>query len=314
MGTLNTHHALAASVRQDLDDWDRWLVYADWLSEQGDARGRLISLEHQRSRVFEASEIRAIQSEINDLVNVHQGSWQVGELPEGCELEWRHGFVVGATFILHDTSLDPLCALIEHPSAPLLAQLCLRLAPPSDDDEEEYVEDYADYTPPPVPLELLRALLELDLGRIRSFALQYSPLEDQGAQALAACPGLAQLTALDLRYTHLSDAAVEALTQSAHLTGLTALHLQRNRIGEAGAKALAAAPHLRQLAFLDLRDNQIGAAGAQALASSQQLPRLCALQLYRADVGQEGALAIARSEQLPSNIRRYFAALSSASP
>lgn len=38
---------LEADLRSDINDWRKWLVYADWLQEQGDARGQLIVMHHR---------------------------------------------------------------------------------------------------------------------------------------------------------------------------------------------------------------------------------------------------------------------------
>jgi uncharacterized protein (TIGR02996 family) len=38
---------LEAHLRHHPDDRNSWLVYADWLTEEGDARGQLVMLEHR---------------------------------------------------------------------------------------------------------------------------------------------------------------------------------------------------------------------------------------------------------------------------
>jgi uncharacterized protein (TIGR02996 family) len=38
---------LEAHLRAHPTDWERWLVYADWLTDQGDIRGQLIGWEHR---------------------------------------------------------------------------------------------------------------------------------------------------------------------------------------------------------------------------------------------------------------------------
>ena len=41
--------ALERELRLQSSAWEPWLVYADWLSERDDVRGRLIALEHHRA-------------------------------------------------------------------------------------------------------------------------------------------------------------------------------------------------------------------------------------------------------------------------
>ncbi len=297
-------HALEHEIRSNPDAWEPWLVYADWLSERGDVRGRLISLEHHRARAtIDADQQRRIQAEIDELIAAHEPAWQVAGMPEACRFEWRHGFIVGVSFPFTEPELEQLDALLRHPQAQLLTSLRLR-APRDIDEDADFDEEHE---PTPMGESLLQALLGLELGRITALAIEYTSLGIDAAKLLADCDQLAHLRALDLRYTDLSDASVAALVGSPHLTGLTTLRLQRNWIGPPGARALAAAPHLDRLTILDLRDNPIGVAGAEALAGSANLRRLESLYLYRNDVGLPGARALSLSTYLPLHIRRYWA-------
>jgi uncharacterized protein (TIGR02996 family) len=108
------------------------------------------------------------------------------------------------------------------------------------------------------------------------------------ADALAASPHLARVTALDLgadRYRNLiGDEGVRALASSPHLARLTALDLAFNGVTAAGARALAQSPYLTRLTTLKLSGhhdyssyNRVGSEGARALAASPHLARLSAL-------------------------------------
>jgi uncharacterized protein (TIGR02996 family) len=305
--------ALERELRLQPTAWEPWLVYADWLSERGDVRGRLIALEHRRATSrLRPDEQRAIAAEIDELIAAHQADWRIPDMPETCKFEWHRGFIIGVEFPLAELHLDSLRALLEHPQARLLSALRLRAPEGEDDgefDEEAFEQGYA---PDPIAEQLLAALFGLDLSQINSLAIEYTAIGRHGARLLASCPTLAQLRALDLRYGYLDDEAIEMLTAGAVFNQVRSLKLQRNRIGPAGARALAAAPAFARLTTLDLRENPLGQAGAEALAGSANLARLDALYLYFDDVGLEGARALSTSPHLPFEIRRHWAALWSA--
>jgi hypothetical protein len=274
------------------------------LSEQGDVRGRLIGLEHRlASARLSADQQHKLQSEIDELVAANQGSWSVSEVPDEWAFEWRHGFIVGLALPLDEVAVTQLGSFLADPGTRLLMSLRVHFAR-EPDENADFDENYQ---PKPVPAELLQALFELDLSRVRALAFEYAPLGAAGVELLASWPGLAQLRSLDLRYNELGDPALEPLLASGRLAELRELRLQRNRLRTAGASALASASQLDGLTLLDLRDNPIGPAGAAALAASTNFGRLQTLYLYHDDVGLVGACALAESQHLPLHIRRYWA-------
>jgi uncharacterized protein (TIGR02996 family) len=295
---------LVRAIRRDPDSWEPWLVFADWLSERGDARGRLIGLEHRLATTTMSAEQRAgLRGEIDELVAAHQAAWSLAQVPEGWGLQWRHGFVVGLALPLEEANLERLRSALDDPALRLLMSLRVCFASEAD-DEPDFDEDYE---PEPVPAALLRSLLELELEGVLELGFEYTPLGAAGVELLAGWSGLSQLRALDLRYNELGDAALAPLFESGRLAELRTLKLQRNRLGPAGAVALAGARSLERLTLLDLRDNPIGADGAAALAASASLRELEALYLYLSDVGPAGARALAESPHLPLHIRRHWA-------
>lgn len=44
---MDEHHPIEAQLRNDPDDLDAWLVYADWLAERGDPRGEVLHLQRR---------------------------------------------------------------------------------------------------------------------------------------------------------------------------------------------------------------------------------------------------------------------------
>ena len=139
----------------------------------------------------------------------------------------------------------------------------------------------------------------LDAVPVRGAALFHC----HDVEALAACPHLAKLTALDLNWNHIDAVGAEALARSPHLANLIQLDLGSNNIGNAGAAALAASPYLAGLILLDLRINDIDTVGARALADSPHLTHLATLAVGYNDIGPEGAEALAGSRHL-ANLTR----------
>jgi uncharacterized protein (TIGR02996 family) len=301
---------LEAHLRTHPQDRDAWLVYADWLSDQGDVRGRLILLEHQQQAQ------PALQAELDALRAQHQSEWGLPGLSEDAQYEWRHGFVVGVRLPWSAETLDLLPGLLSHPEGRLLTSLRLRHEPDgAEDDGEDYEyddprEEYDggdEEEEDPERAELFQRFSSLDLGQLTSLDLAYSGLEAEIARALARSTHLGGLRSLDLRLDRLGNKGAAALAE-ARLDSLVSLHLQSNRIGPDGARALASSSHLQRLELLDLRDNPIGPAGAEALARSPVVSRLTSLYLHRGDIGTDGARALAESERLPLPLRRYWKA------
>jgi uncharacterized protein (TIGR02996 family) len=253
--------ALESQLRAQLDDWDHWLVYGDWLSDQGDERGTLVRLEHRmETEALSPEEERALQRQMDRLVLAHGDLWKVPAI-EGAELGWQHGFVVRARVAsLRGGPYEPLAELLLHPQARLLARLELR----------------------------------------------YEAMDDEGVEALAACPGLAHVTSLDLRYNGLGDPAARALARSPYTGELAELHLHHNRLTASGVRALAESGLLGHMHTLDLRENPMGPEGARALASATGLAHLDLLHLSFADIGPEGARAMGQCPH--PKLRRYWRA------
>lgn len=287
---------LEARLLENLDDDAAWLVYGDWLLEHDDVRGTLVQLER---RLPASRDRRALEAEIAALVAKHQARWRETLPPEIDVVGWRHGFVTAIAITWSDDAPAQLARALELPVAKFVR--CVRLGDPGGVEvDEEEIEDFENYTPPPIEAA---ALATLALGGATQLELPYVRIGDAGAQALATSPALANLEHLDLRYAGIGDDGIGALAAS--LPRVRRLHLQRNRIGPVGAVALA---RLGALVELDLRYNPLGAEGARALAAAPFLPQLARLALYRADVTADGARALATSQLAPS-LRNYWRSL-----
>lgn len=84
-----TNAELLEAIRADVSNPDPYLVYADWLSEQGDPRGEFIVLQHQRTErgyLHPSSEELATLARCGDFVGGQLDS-------EEATMRWRLGFV-----------------------------------------------------------------------------------------------------------------------------------------------------------------------------------------------------------------------------
>jgi uncharacterized protein (TIGR02996 family) len=130
----------------------------------------------------------------------------------------------------------------------------------------------------------------------------------EDVRALAACPFLARVTALNLAgwYTHdpkeslVDDEQASLLASSPYVSGLRSLNLRCNALGDVGLRSLASSRSLSGLRELDLRANRFGNGGLLDLASSPLLPELTALDLGYNDgaVSDVGWRGLARSPYL----------------
>lgn len=91
-GHVAVNDVLERELEAHPDDEARWLVYADWLQAQGDLRGELITRQH-RGTGFEDFVAEHADHLFGSCADELRGGGQIPELV----VEWRHGFVVGAT-------------------------------------------------------------------------------------------------------------------------------------------------------------------------------------------------------------------------
>jgi len=90
---------LEAPIFADPGDLDAWAVYGDWLQEEGDPRGELISLEVEAQR---GNGSPATQKRIDEIYAEHKNGWLGKKLVEAIEMqvdgeevleiEWKFGF------------------------------------------------------------------------------------------------------------------------------------------------------------------------------------------------------------------------------
>ncbi|MEU8837272.1 hypothetical protein [Streptomyces sp900116325] len=291
-------------LREAPDDLAAWRAYSDVLLEQDDARGRLIKLELRLAREVRDDEREALQSEIDQLTEAHQESWDA-ELPEGVTTVARcYGF---ATKVAVAWSQEAPARIVEARQGRFVTALRIRPGTAAEEADDEYWSDEPDFDEDDMPLPPLPheagSLADLDFGGIRELDLSYFRIGDPGAKALAAAASAGRIETLDLRYCGIGDDGAAALATCGNFGIVRRLHFQYNRLTGEGMRALA---RLERIEELDLRYNQIGADGAQALIEAPFVSSLKRLLLHRQDVSDIGVQKLASASQLPTVLRSFW--------
>jgi uncharacterized protein (TIGR02996 family) len=220
------------------DDMAPRLIYADWLTEHGDAeRGELIrvqiDLDREEREDRYSPRWRELSAREDKLLKAHKRRWSEPFRGLASFVRFYRGFVESATlfvggFCRKGEQLWRLTPLRE-------ARLSFTAGGRA---------TMADLAASP-NLAWLRGL---DLSNVWN-------LDDEGVSLLAASPRVSGLTELNLQRSRFSRPGLEALAASPHLAGLRQLDLSINRLDLEGLRALARSPHLKGLTELDLGNN-----------------------------------------------------------
>jgi uncharacterized protein (TIGR02996 family) len=116
--------------------------------------------------------------------------------------------------------------------------------------------------------------------------------------ALANCPTLARVRALELRRQFLGAQELAVLLRSPFLGPLHSLDLGENGLGDEGAALLAVASRLQGLVILDLEANQLGDEGVRALLHGPLLAGVREVDLSYNSITDTGVRFLARSAQV----------------
>ncbi len=131
--------AFEAQIRAQPDDAGGYIVYADWLLDEGDPRGELITIQAQRAAAPDDAALAAAEAK---LVKKHAAYFvpealsRALKLPRSrgprCEVTWRNGFFAHVRLARDSTpshkaiNLDVVArAVLAHPSARFLRSLAL---------------------------------------------------------------------------------------------------------------------------------------------------------------------------------------------
>jgi uncharacterized protein (TIGR02996 family) len=264
-----------------IDDDTPRLVYADWLTEQGqEDRAEFIRVQIELARLpsWDAARVRLRLRE-QELLERHGEAW-LAELPKIRGVRWegfRRGIVAEVSFASFESMRDN-------------AHACRAVAP-----VEAVTVRW------PRRREATKAVQPI--AELRELSLTGMVASEEEVERLADSPQLATLRTLTAR--GLWADVLERLIASPHLAGLKALRLPSNNLGNAGLRALIQAASLTSLEELDLsaqsrherysHDPIIRAAGMQALMGWSGLARVRSLSLSGNDVSRDGLRALLRS-------------------
>src|SRR5579862_3434909 len=106
-----TENDFISAIRANPDDDSTRLIYADWLEERGDLRGRFIRLQIELAQLPSQDSRRAeLKDQIKDLLAEHEESW-VGPVRQWCS-RWHfrrglleHVEITAQSFLTHAEEL-----------------------------------------------------------------------------------------------------------------------------------------------------------------------------------------------------------------
>jgi uncharacterized protein (TIGR02996 family) len=263
--------AFLQRIRAYPDDDAQRLIFADWLDEEGDPRGRFIRVQLALAN-DDCPERQKLQAEEQALLDAHHTEWEAPLRGLATGFVFRRGFVdelnVEAKQFLRHAHEIFTASPVRH----------------------VHMLDVSDSLP-----EVLRSPY---LGRLAGLTVHGQHTGEPLARAVARSEHLGGLKRLALTRNRLGDDAAEQLALSPKLANLEELDLGENAVGETGARALAASPHLGRLRRLELRGNRLGPAGAEALAGPERLASLERLGLAANEVGLPRLLSLPGAHNL----------------
>jgi uncharacterized protein (TIGR02996 family) len=315
--------ALLAAICAHPDEDTPRLAFADWCDENGDPeRAEFIRLQFEAERHAEHSPARMdIDGRAAALLERNRAAWIAGAPEWALDPEWppevrhfRRGFLHQIAAKAEDLLASPealfSAAPVREAEVRLIREGGVALAASPILGRLAKVELSFAETPTDLPAFLasphLGGLAELSLKLVgpehsgAPFWKTLRMLDDAGAVALAGCPHLSRLRALDVGVGEIGPRGVAALARSPHLASVEKLDIRSNPIGDDGADELARSGIVPRLAELDLSGTDIGDRGLGALlaASPGRLRRISFGQYSNCPITDAGVQAFADCEAL----------------
>ena len=309
---------LEAAILANPDDLGSYLVYADWLQSNGDARGELISVQHARL----SADTPELKKREKQLMKAQGGALFGGlekllEKDGGLSVTWRLGFLKSARIAReqYDSDLDvaaTLRALLALPIAAHLDSLNVGLCEePGDGNLQPAIDTLVQFAGP----QTLRSLFLGDfeypdqsdisstsVGDVSALYAAFPKLQSlklRGAGAELGKIDLPELREFTFETGGLSTDCVEAISRARwpKLQNLTLWFGDENYGGDAGfddLEALLAAKGLAQLEELGLVNCSFISGNIDALAKAKVLRQLKRLDLSMGFLMDEDAETLVR--------------------
>jgi len=272
------------TIRDNPEDQNLPLIYADWLDEAGDSRGELIRLQRQLEQTELASPARQdLRSAIYSLSHAHHSNW-VAPLRRRA-IGWHEARLRSG--LVDNVSLSP-AAFLKHAQSGLF-------------EEMPYLTGVA--------LEgsgrsLEAALSSPLLAKLTSLRIKVLGLFEPTnlIRHLVDNPHTRSLATLSLSENRFGDQAIAELLQSAALPWLRELNLRNNALTARIAEPLAESPLLPGLERLslgsrwDMGANQLEDIGVRRLARCGKSLRLRWLDLSANNLSDSSAWDLSNSD------------------
>ncbi len=268
---------MAAVLKNPESDLPR-LIYADWLDEQGDARGEWIRIQCALARLSQESR----QDDSPVLEKLRERQHQLADMVENHWVEpirpWIEGWEFHRGFLERITITAELFLKF---GEKILNQYPIRRV---------RLLDAAPIFPELVRSPLLKKIHELDLCN--------SSLGNGGPNLLARCESLDQLEFLDLSFNNLSDEGLECLAKIPSLHQLRCLNLNDNSDFSArGIRCFTESKNWNHLERLDLSGNELTESAIHILLNKHSLPKLKNLLVHHGRIGDGGLHALVHSSR-----------------
>jgi uncharacterized protein (TIGR02996 family) len=281
-----TDTAFLRTILADPDDDAPRLIYADWLDEQGDAdRAEFIRLQVQLSRMLPGEPgWGPMFGRSHELKQLHHVEW-VNKLPQFDEVHWEifeRGFIKAARVDSPDAYFDNAGKLFA--AAPIEE---LRLHQFTWVNATRLAES-----------KHLRRIRVLDFGDGNRVA-------NQGTEALAKSPYLANLVTLNLSQNSLGSAGVRAIAMAPYIRSLRELKLDRNDLYDDALRYIAESSNFAGLEMLDMDFTRTGDDGVRALARTKHVKRLRSVYLNNNLITDASLIELIRSDVL-AGVRVLF--------
>ena len=271
--------ALEQAILADPYDRNAYMVYGDWLQQQGDPRGELIALQLANKNASALVMMDRHANALYGLLAAHKKTYD-GKKAEA--FVWKYGFIHAARLShdsyadsdFHGKLVDILDQLLSHPSGRFLAELTVVFnGDPNEDDLQDIIELLARRAPPTLrklhfgDFEYLGVDTEMSWYHVGNLA----PL-------WAAVPRLAHLVVQGGDFA-LGSIALPKLRSAAFRTG---------GLAQVSARAIASAtwPEIEDLEIWYGDDNYGGDATAddvRTLLARTDMPALRRLGLMNAE-------------------------------
>lgn len=335
MSDEDTRRRLLQSVLDAPDDDVPRLVYADWLTAQGDARGDFIRVQCGLRGIGRSERIPLKRREAR-LLRAHGAAWRAAASASAMKVSFHRGFIEEANAygvaknlasVREMFAVEPvryltgtfgtradLDAFLE---TGLLARLegfhpvswnvkgpeviaALLTSPDVTALENLNLARMAD---PEVARRIARAP---ELGGLRVLSITSSPLGDVGLTNLVGPGSLGRWRSLHLSGCQVAVDGLRALVESPVLAGLEYLTANRNEdLDDEAVSLLAASPDAASLRHLELDATGVTAEGARALLASESLAGLRHLALRRTPFADapDASLVAAMRARWPRAVR-----------